>query len=83
MSVFNVLQDEIFPDITYLLSSGGLSNSHGNTENGVGTELALGGSTIELVEELVNLGLVLDIDVLLHEGGRNHVVDIGNSLEDT
>lgn len=71
------------PAIAYLLSSSSLCDGHRNTENSVGTELALGWSTIELVEELINLGLVLDINVLLEESRCNHIVDISNSLENT
>jgi hypothetical protein len=69
--------------ISYLLSSGSLGDSHGDTENGVGTELALVVGSIELVHELVNLGLVLDVDVLLEESRSDDVVDVGDSLEDT
>jgi len=78
LSIVNILCN-----LAHLLSSGSLSDSHGDTENGIGTELALCGSAIELVEELINLGLVLDINVLLEESGCDHVVDVGNSLENT
>jgi hypothetical protein len=66
-----------------LLGSSGLCNGHGNTENGVGTELLLVLSAIELVEEGIDGGLVLDIDLLLDEGGGNGVVDVGDSLGHT
>lgn len=66
-----------------LLSGASLGNSQGDTEDGVGTELALVGGSIELVQELVDLGLVLNIDVLLDEGGANDVVDVLDGLEDT
>ena len=66
-----------------LLSGTSLGNSQGDTEDSVGTELALVGGSIELVQELVDLGLVLNIDVLLDEGGANDVVDVLDGLEDT
>lgn len=66
-----------------LSSSTGLSNSQGNTEDGVGTEVGLVGGTIELDEESINGGLVLDVDVLLDQGGGDLLVDVGNGLEDT
>jgi hypothetical protein len=66
-----------------LLSGGSLGNGKRNTEDGVGTELALVGGSIKLVQELVNLGLVLNVDVLLDEGGANDVVDVLDGVEDT
>lgn len=59
-----------------LLSSGGLGDSHGHTEDGVGTKLALVWCTIELEEELVDSGLVLDIDVGLQESWSNGLIDL-------
>lgn len=66
-----------------LLSSTGLGDSQADTQDGVGTQVALVGGAIELVEELVDLGLVLDVDVLLDEGGADLLVDVGDSLQDT
>jgi len=66
-----------------LLSGGGLSNGHGDTEDGVGTELSLVLGSIELVEESVDSGLVLDVDVLLDQSRGDLVVDVGNGLGDT
>jgi len=66
-----------------LLSSTSLGNSQGNTEDGIGTELGLVGSTVKSVEELVDLGLVLDIDTLLDQSGTNGGVDVLDSLENT
>lgn len=43
-----------------LLSSGSLGDGHGDTEDGVGSELGLVGSAIKLVKEAVNGGLVLE-----------------------
>ena len=66
-----------------LLSGGGLSDGHGDTEDGVGTQLLLVLGSIELVQERIDGGLVLDIDGLLDERRGNDVVDVANSLGDT
>lgn len=67
----------------YLLSSSSLGNSQTDTKNGVGTELGLVWGSIKPEEELVNSGLVLDVDLGLNELGGNDGVDVGNSLCDT
>ena len=59
-----------------LLSSGGLGDGHGDTKDGVGTKLALVWGAIELEEELVDSGLVLDVDVGLQESWSNGLVDL-------
>lgn len=66
-----------------LLSSTGLGDGQTDTKDGVGTEVGLVGSAIELVEELINLGLVLNIEVLLDDGGGNGLVDVLDGLQDT
>lgn len=66
-----------------LLGGSSLGNSQGDTEDGVGTKVTLVGGAVELVEELVDLGLVLDIEVLLDESGANGLVDVLHGLEDT
>lgn len=66
-----------------LLSSGSLGHGHGDTENGVGAELSLVGSAIELVEEGVDGGLVLDVEVGLDDSWGNLLVHVGDSLGDT
>jgi hypothetical protein len=66
-----------------LLSSTSLGNSQADTEDGISTEVGLVGSSVKLVKELVDLGLVLHIDVLLDESRANGLVDILDSLEDT
>jgi hypothetical protein len=63
-----------------LLGSRSLCDGHGDTENGVGTELLLVLRAIKLVQESINSRLVLDVDGLLDEGRGNGVVDVGNSL---
>lgn len=66
-----------------LLGSRSLCDGHGDTEDGVGTQGGLVWCSIELVQEGVNGGLVLDVDVLLDERGRNGVVDVGDGLGNT
>lgn len=66
-----------------LLSSSGLCDGHADTEDGIGTELLLVLGSIELVEELIDGGLVLDVDLLLDEGRCDDVVDVGNGLGNT
>ena len=65
-----------------LLGSSGLSNGHGNTEDGVGAELGLVLGAIELVQEGVDGGLVLDVEGLLDQSGGDLLVDVGDSLGD-
>lgn len=64
----------------YLLGSTSLGNSQTDTEDGIGAKLGLVGSAIELVEEGIDLGLVLDVDGLLDQGGSNDTVDVVNGL---
>lgn len=66
-----------------LLSSTSLCNGQGDTKDGIGTEVGLVGCAVELDEEFVNLGLVLDVDVFLDDGGSDGLVDVGDGLEDT
>jgi len=66
-----------------LLSSTSLGNCQADTKDGVGTKLSLVGSSIEVDEELVKLGLVLDINVLLDDGRSNDLVHVLDRLEDT
>ena len=65
-----------------LLGGASLGDGQAHTQNGVGTELGLVGSAIEVVEELVDLGLVLDVDVLLDDRGSDDRVDVLDGLED-
>lgn len=66
-----------------LLSGSSLGNSQADTEDGVGTQVGLVGGTVKLVEELINLGLVLDVKVLLDQSGANDLVDVLDGLGDT
>ena len=68
---------------SHLLSSTSLGNSQTDTKNGVGTELGLVGGSIKVVEELVDLGLVLNIKALLDQSGPNDGVDVLDGLSDS
>jgi len=65
------------------LSSAGLGNGQADSEDGVGAKLGLVGGSVEVDQELVDLGLVLDVDALLDDRGSDDIVDVGNSLENT
>jgi hypothetical protein len=65
-----------------LLSSTGLGNGQADTKDGVGTKLGLVGGSIQVNKELVNLGLVLDIEVLLDKSRGDGLVDVLHRLED-
>ena len=66
-----------------LLRGSGLSSSDGNTEDGVSTELALVGGTVELDQEVVNLLLLGDLELGLDQLWADDVVDVRNGLENT
>ena len=65
------------------LSSSSFGNCQADTQDSIGTEVGLVGSSIQLVEELIDFGLVLDINALLDQGGSNGLVDILDGLQDT
>jgi hypothetical protein len=67
----------------HLLSSTSLGDGQRYTENSIGTKLGLVGSTIELVKESIDSGLVLDIEVLLDKSGSNDGVHVLDGLGDT
>lgn len=66
-----------------LVSGTGLGDSHGDTEDGVGTELALVGGAVKLDHEVVDLLLRGDGQLGLDEGGADDVVDVLDGLGDT
>lgn len=66
-----------------LLGSTSLGDGQTDTEDGVGTEVGLVGGSVKLVEELINLGLVLHVEVFLDESGADGLVDVLDSLEHT
>lgn len=68
---------------TYLVSGTGLGNGHGDTEDGVGAELALVGGTVKLDEEVIDLLLRGDGDLGVNQSGGNDLVDVLDGLGDT
>lgn len=66
-----------------LLSGTGLGNSQGDTEDGVGAELGLVGGAIQLDQEVVDSGLVLDVQAGLDQLGGDDCVDVLDGLQDT
>jgi hypothetical protein len=66
-----------------LLGGGGLCNGHAHTEDRIGTELGLVLGAVQLVQELVDLGLVFDVDGLFDQGRCDYVVDVTHGLGDT
>ncbi len=69
--------------MTDLLSCAGLGNGQAGTQDSVGTKRSLVGAAIQLDQKLVNLGLVLDVQVLLEQGRADDLVDVLHSLQDT
>lgn len=68
---------------THLVGGTGLGDGHRDTEDGVGTELALVGGSIELDEEVINLLLGSDRDLGVDQSLGNDVVDVVDGLGDT
>ena len=66
--------------VAHLVSGSGLRDSHGDTEDGVGTELALVGGTVELDEEVINLLLRGDGDLGVDQSRGNDLVDVLDGL---
>lgn len=64
----------------HLVSGSGLRDSHGDTEDGVGTELALVGGTVELDEEVINLLLGGDGELGVDQSRGNDLVDVLDGL---
>ena len=69
--------------MTHLVDGSGLRDSHGNTEDGVSTELALVGGSIELDEEVVDLLLGSDGELGLDKSWGDDLVDVLDGLQDT
>jgi hypothetical protein len=68
---------------THLVSSSGLGNSHGDTENGVGSKLSLVVGTVKLDHEVVNLLLGGDGELGVDQSRGDDVVDVVDSLGNT
>lgn len=66
-----------------LLGSTSLGNTQTDTQNGIGTQLSLVGSSIELFKEVIDLGLVFNIDVLLDEGRSDDFIDVLDGSQNT
>jgi hypothetical protein len=66
-----------------LLGGTGLADGHRDTEDGVGSQLALVGGSVELDEEVVDLLLLGDLETRLDEGLGDDVVDVRDGLGDT
>lgn len=66
-----------------LLTGTGSGSGDGDTKDGVGTELGLVLSSVEVEQELVEGSLVLDVELGLNQSGGNDLVDVLDGLEDT
>lgn len=66
-----------------LLSSTGLGNGQTDTEDGVGTKFRLVLGSVEFDQEVIDLGLVLDVDIFLDDGGTNDFIDILDGVQYT
>jgi hypothetical protein len=66
-----------------LITSSSLTNSERNTQNGVSTEVALVGSTIELDKEIINGLLFSNGNLGINQSGADDVVDVSNGLKNT
>jgi len=67
-------------ELAHLVGGSGLRDSHGDTEDGVGSELALVGGTVELDEEVINLLLGGDGELGVDQGRGNDLVDVLDGL---
>lgn len=65
---------------SHLFSGTSLGDSQTHAKNGVGTQLGLVRGSIEAVEELIHLGLILDVDALADESRSDDGVDVLNGL---
>ena len=68
---------------THLESGGSLGDGHGDTEDGVGAELAFVGRSVELDEEVIDRRLILDVEAGLDQSRRNDVVHVRDGLVNT
>lgn len=78
-----VVQTEAMFQITHLLCCAGLSDSHGDTKDGVGAELALVGRTVGLDEEVIDSLLVGDLETRVDERGTKDLDNVLYSLADS
>lgn len=66
-----------------LLGGTSLGNGQTDTEDGVGSKLGLVWSSVEVDQELVNGGLVLDVEVRLNDSGGDGLDHVLDGLGDT
>ena len=64
-----------------LLGSTSLGNSQTDTKDGVGTKFGLVRAPVKINQELVNLGLILDVQALLDQGRANCLVYVLDGLQ--
>lgn len=68
--------------LTNLLRSSSLGDSQTHAQYGIGSQIALVLRSVKFDEELIDLGLILDVKVLLDELRTNDVVDILDGFQD-
>ena len=68
---------------THLVSGTGLRDGHGDTEDGVGSELALVVGSVELDEEVIDLLLRGDRDLGVNQSRGDDGVDVLDGLGNT
>ena len=68
------------PAETYLLSSASLRNSQAHAQYSIGSQLSLVLRTVQLDQELVNFGLILDVKSFFENRRSNDFVNVGDSL---
>ena len=66
-----------------LLDGSSLGNGNTDTENGVGSELTLVRSSVELDKEVIDVLLGGDLEARLDQLGGNNVIDVRNGLRNT
>lgn len=60
-----------------------LGDSQRDTQNGVGSELGFVRGAVELNQELIDLGLLSNVEVLCNHGWANGLVNVLDGLENT
>ena len=68
---------------SHLFSGTGFRDGHGDTENGVGTQLALVRGTVQLDQQVIDLLLLSNSQTRVDQFLGDDVVDVGNGLEHT
>lgn len=68
---------------TNLLRRSSLGDSQAHAQDGIGSQIGLVLRPVELDEKFIDLGLFLDVEVLLDELRTNGVVDILDGFQNT